>query len=135
MAYNYTNPFNQSYPNITPQPTQTGDAIFVDNEQAVVQYPVRPGQTVTLFDRNNPVFYTKTADINGNIQPIRIFDYTERVQEQPEMVTKKDLEDLYGRIIAEINKNPRNQVSQQQVNNAMQMANSPQIRQMFGGQR
>jgi hypothetical protein len=27
-----------------------------------------------------------------------------------------------------------NQVSQQQVNNAVQMANSPQIRQMFGGQ-
>lgn len=109
MAYNYTNPFNQSYPNITPQPTQNGGAIFVDNEQAVVQFPVQPGQTVTLFDRNNPVFYTKTADINGNIQPIHIFDYTERIQEQPEMVTKKDLEDLYGRIIAEINKNPRNQ--------------------------
>lgn len=111
MAYNYTNPFSQSYPNVTPPPapTQNGGAIFVDNEQAVVQFPVQPGQTVTLFDRNNPVFYTKSADINGNIQPIRIFDYTERVQEQPEMVTKKDLEDLYGRIIAEINKNPRNQ--------------------------
>ena len=27
-----------------------------------------------------------------------------------------------------------NQVSQQQVNNAVQMANSPQVRQMFGGQ-
>lgn len=60
MAYSYTNPFSQSYPNMTPPPTQNGGAIFVDNEQAVVQFPVQPGQTVTLFDRNNPVFYTKS---------------------------------------------------------------------------
>ncbi len=55
---------------------------WVDGEQAARSWIVNPGETVLLMDSNATAFYLKSADGTGKPLPLRIFDYTERMQEQ-----------------------------------------------------
>lgn len=87
----YQNYYPQFYPPVNPimaqqvQPQQTqqhqnSGVIWVNSENEAKTYPVAPGQSVFLFDRDNLVFYVKSADQSGMALPLRIFDYKERVQ-------------------------------------------------------
>lgn len=51
--------------------------IWVLGEAEARGYPVAPGNTVILWDRDNPTIYVKSADISG-IPSIRAFDLVER---------------------------------------------------------
>lgn len=86
----YYNNFTQFYPSAQPQyvpqqQTQSNHLIWVQGENSAKSYPVAAGQSVPLFDSENPVFYIKGADQSGMPLPLRIFDYKERTQERTEM--------------------------------------------------
>ena len=64
------------------QQPQNSGVIWVQGEAGAKSYLVAPGQSVWLMDSENNVFYIKSSDKSGMPMPLRIFDYTERVQQQ-----------------------------------------------------
>lgn len=88
MAYNanypqFYPPTYQTPPQVNRQPSVS--VAYVQGENAAKAYPVQPGQTMYLFDTENPVMYVKTTDQNG-YPALRIFDYKERIQNEKETV-------------------------------------------------
>ena len=93
MAYNNGFPINyqQMYPqyNYVPQQpiiqtqpvTNDNGIIWVQGEAGAKSWAVAPGKSVMLMDSENSVFYIKTTDNSGIPLPLRIFDYTERTQQ------------------------------------------------------
>lgn len=117
MAYNNGFPVNyqQMYPQynyipqqpvIQTQPTTNDNGIiWVQGEAGAKSWAVAPGKSVMLMDSENSVFYIKTTDNSGIPLPLRIFDYTERTQQdtapaeaaQPtnsQYVTKDELKEI-----------------------------------------
>lgn len=75
---------------------------YVQGEAAAKAYPVAPGQFAVLIDTELPVIYTKTTDQFGRPLPVRILDYVERVENQPEQVnnyvSKSDFDNFKNEI-------------------------------------
>lgn len=61
------------------QATQQGAPIWVQGEAGAKSFLVAPGQSLILMDSEADVFYIKASDAAGMPQPLRIFDYKERV--------------------------------------------------------
>ena len=64
------------------QPVQTAqqptnDFLWVLGQTEAEGYPVAPNNTVTLWDKNNPTIYIKSANAQG-VPSIRILDFVER---------------------------------------------------------
>ena len=59
-------------------PTQTDPMLWVLGQTEAESYPVAPNNTVTLWDKNNPTIYIKSANAQG-VPSIRILDFVERV--------------------------------------------------------
>lgn len=138
MAYN--NYYPQFYPPVNPmmapqvQPQQTqqhqnSGVIWVNSENEAKTYPVAPGQSVFLFDRDNLVFYVKSADQSGMALPLRIFDYKERSQntkETPnptpevkqEFVSREEFEKFRNEIRDEIRRRRRPEEPVKEAKNA-----------------
>lgn len=136
----YQNYYPQFYPPVNPimvpqvQPQQTqqhqnSGVIWVNSENEAKTYPVASGQSVFLFDRDNPVFYVKSADQSGMALPLRIFDYKERTQakkedtkSEPEVkqdyVTKEEFERFRTEIRDEIRRRRRPEEPVKEVKNA-----------------
>lgn len=109
-----TNPY---YPNpyyVPPVQNQQQNAngmvaSWVQGINGAKAYPLAPNSRAFLFDSEKDSFYVKTTDQSGMPQPIREFEYTEVVQEQPteqtidtsNFVTKEELEEALGKIKAE----------------------------------
>lgn len=83
---------NTSMPTPQPQPTpsqvvnqaqatqpQSNGILWVQGEETAKSWIVAPGTTVMLMDADGSCFYLKTVDASGMPQPLRIFDYKERV--------------------------------------------------------
>ena len=92
-APNYQMPVNyqQQYPQVqqtvsnTPINTnRSSGIIWVQGEAGAKAYPVAPGNSVLLMDSENDVFYIKSTDISGIPAPLRMFNYSEIVQTQPQ---------------------------------------------------
>lgn len=66
------------------QPTSNQNLLYVQGESAAKSWMVGAGQSVLLMDSENPVFYIKSADNSGIPLPLRVFDYTERLQNTPQ---------------------------------------------------
>lgn len=117
MAYNNGFPisYQQMYPqyNYIPQQpviqtqpvTNDNGIIWVQGEAGAKSWAVAPGKSVMLMDSENSVFYIKTTDNSGIPLPLRIFDYTERTQQDtvsaevvqatnPQYVTKDELKEI-----------------------------------------
>ena len=64
-----------------PQPQQMPQAVsaltFVLGEAEASAYPVAPGNTVSLWDKNESTVYIKYMDASG-VPSMRILDYVER---------------------------------------------------------
>lgn len=60
-----------------PQQTEASSIIWVQGEAGAKAYLVAPGNTVQLWDSENPVIYLKSADMSG-MPSMRVLDYTER---------------------------------------------------------
>lgn len=63
-----------------PSNPSAGDFLWVLNENEATSYPVAPNNTVILWDKNIPVVYVKSVNMQG-IPSMRILDYTERVNQ------------------------------------------------------
>jgi hypothetical protein len=59
-----------------PQASNTG-IIWVLGEAEAKSYPVAPGNTVILWDKDNPTIFVKSADAAG-IPSLRVLDWKER---------------------------------------------------------
>lgn len=72
---------NNSYQSAPSQPAQTSNSgngmIWVQGEEGAKAFLVGAGNTVILWDSENPVIYIKSADISG-VPSMRILDWTER---------------------------------------------------------
>ena len=66
---------------------------FVQGIIGAKAYMVEPGETAFLMDSENSCFYIKSADQAGMPLPLRVFDYTERSQEQ--IQNEPNLNDKY----------------------------------------
>lgn len=60
------------------QPTPTSDMIWVLNESEATAYPVAPNNSVVLWDKNNPVIYVKSVNMQG-VPSMRVLDFSERM--------------------------------------------------------
>lgn len=69
--------------------SQSNDMIWVLNENEASSYPVAPNGTVTLWDKNEPIIYIKSVNMQG-VPSMRILDFTERVQNAPKTPEKHD---------------------------------------------
>lgn len=84
-------------------PPQTNQGIlWVQGEAAARSYLVAPNTTVLLMDSETQVFYLKSTDVSGMPLPLRIFDYTERNQQnmtqnapQAQQSVPENLDDKY----------------------------------------
>lgn len=61
---------------------QQSNIIWVNGEAGANAYPVPPGCSMLLMDRENPVFYIKTVDPSGMPQKLRKFSYSEEIQQE-----------------------------------------------------
>ena len=86
---NYNNGFPVGYQYYQPQPVaaptqqqpqSNPGLIWVQGEAGAKAYAIAPNTTVMLMDSEAQTFYIKSADASGMPQPLRAFDYTERVQ-------------------------------------------------------
>lgn len=92
--------YNPGYAAAAPQPTQQtppptqGSFQWVKSVDEVNDYLMAPNTSAMFFDSNAKCFYVKTVDSLGMAQPLRIFDYKERVSAQPtnDFVTREELE-------------------------------------------
>lgn len=67
-------------PSASPQAQQTtSDINWVQGEADAKSRPVAAGHSVILMDTEDSVMYIKTVDQSGMPQPLRVFDYKERV--------------------------------------------------------
>lgn len=64
----------------TPPAVLSSDMIWVLNENEASSYLVAPGNTVTLWDKNEPVIYLKSVDAQG-MPSMRVLEFTERLPE------------------------------------------------------
>ena len=65
-----------------PMQAQSSDFIWVLGEVEAVSFPVAPNNTVTLWDKNQPTIYIKSANAQG-VPSMRILDFVERSQNAP----------------------------------------------------
>ena len=78
-------PNQQAMTNAVPQQgnqlqgVQNNGIIWVQGRAGANAFLVAPNASVMLMDSDEKVFYIKSADASGMPQPLRIFDYTERV--------------------------------------------------------
>ena len=87
----YMNAQNYVYPQVPTQPQvqtpQSSGIVWVQGEAGAKSYLVGAGQSVLLMDSESSSFYIKSTDASGMPLPLRVFDYTERVQAQKPVVS------------------------------------------------
>ena len=67
-----------------PAPSSNG-INWVSGESGAKSWIVGRGESVLLMDSENQCFYLKSADASGMPLPLRVFDYTERTQNNPQV--------------------------------------------------
>ena len=102
----YLQGYQQGYPQqMTNQmqnnaPANNNGIIWVQGIESAKAYPVNAGNSVLLMDSEEPLFFIKSADVNGMPMPLRVFDYTERSnkkeQDEPvaDYITRDELDDI-----------------------------------------
>lgn len=92
----------------TPMSPSSNDFLWVLGEVEATSYPVAPNNTVTLWDKNQPTIYIKSANAQG-VPSMRILDFTERTANAPQtptehqckcgdrFISKKDFNALQGK--------------------------------------
>lgn len=81
----YYSQIGQAYnpAHVQPQaPTQNnqGALIWVQGIEAAKSYIIVPGSTVLLMDSESQRFYLKSSDASGMPLPLRVFEYSEVIQ-------------------------------------------------------
>ena len=79
----------QPMPQPMPTQTQPDPMLWVLGQTEAESYPVAPNNVVTLWDKNTPTIYIKSANAQG-VPSIRILDFTERTANTPKTTEKHD---------------------------------------------
>lgn len=80
-----------------------------------------PNQSIIMMDSEASVFYIKTSDASGMPLPLRIFDYTERVNKEQtaktgsEFITREEFEERINSLSKRFYK-PRKHYDKTEVN-------------------
>lgn len=76
------------------QPVNSNPIVWVQGEAGAKSYLVGANQSVLLMDSESNSFYIKSTDASGMPAPLRIFDYTERTQQntQPQVAVTESHE-------------------------------------------
>lgn len=77
----------QQMPAQQPMAMQTDPMLWVLGQTEAESYPVAPNNTVTLWDKNQPTIYIKSANAQG-VPSIRVLDFTERTANSPKTPTE-----------------------------------------------
>lgn len=72
-----------------PMAMHTDPMLWVLGQTEAESYPVAPNNTVTLWDKNQPTIYIKSANSQG-VPSIRVLDFTERTANAPKTPEKHD---------------------------------------------
>lgn len=108
MQYRQMGQQMQNPPHNVPQQPVESPFNWVQGEAGAKAYLVAPNSTVVLWDSEAEVIYVKTANPNG-MPSMRVFDYTERLSQQPapnshgkntDYVTRQEFEALAAKIAA-----------------------------------
>ena len=79
----------QQTPTQQPVAIHTDPMLWVLGQTEAESYPVAPNNTVTLWDKNQPTIYIKSANAQG-VPSIRVLDFTERTANAPKTPEKHD---------------------------------------------
>ena len=79
----------QPMPQPQPMAAQPDPMLWALGQTEAESYHVAPNNVVTLWDKNTPTIYIKSANAQG-VPSIRILDFTERTQNAPKMLEKHD---------------------------------------------
>ena len=79
----------QQMPTQQPMAMHTDPMLWVLGQTEAESYPVAPNNTVTLWDKNQPTIYIKSANAQG-VPSIRVLDFTERTANAPKTPEKHD---------------------------------------------
>lgn len=79
----------QQMPPQQPMAMHTDPMLWVLGQTEAESYPVAPNNTVTLWDKNQPTIYIKSANAQG-VPSIRVLDFTERTANAPKTPEKHD---------------------------------------------
>lgn len=89
------------------QHANDSNLMFVNGLQEANAWVVQPGHRAFLMDRNTNTFYVKSVNENGMPNPLEIYDYTKRDQEQmsvkaesPEYITRQEFEERLAKLSA-----------------------------------
>lgn len=86
-------------PNNLFQPSSQGVFYWAHGADTVKSYPQPYGTTALYLDPEDPIFYVKALDPQGNISSLDTFDYTKREPPvPPSYATTQDLEALTRQI-------------------------------------
>lgn len=87
-SYNYVpqQQLNQPVVQQVTQPVNDTGILWVQGEAGAKSWAVAPGKSVMLMDSESNTFYIKSSDNSGMPMPLRIFDYTERIQQSTQPV-------------------------------------------------
>ena len=85
----------QTFPNNQASP-MTSDMTWVQGIEGARAYNLPPNSAKPLWDSERSTIYLKMTDASGIPKPLRIFDYTERVEEETktDYVTADQLNEL-----------------------------------------
>lgn len=79
----------QQMPAQQPMAMHNDPMLWVLGQTEAESYPVAPNNTVTLWDKNQPTIYIKSANAQG-VPSIRVLDFTERSANAPKTPEKHD---------------------------------------------
>lgn len=91
-------------------PPQQNGINWVQGEAGAKSFIVAAGQSVLLMDSEKNAFYIKSTDPSGMPLPLKIYDYVERLPQQPahtsentlsNYVTRQEFEEKISQIIAQ----------------------------------
>lgn len=95
---------------------------WVDGEEGGNRFPVAPGYSVPLFDKNDKRFFIKSVDVSGMPMPLREFRYEEVIhQKEPEnvpndYVTKNELENFQNGMLTRMEEMMQKYISTEKKN-------------------
>jgi len=88
-------------PNTLFQPSSQGVFYWIHGKDAAYGYPIPYGTTALFLDTEDPVFFIKTLDFQGNIQAFETYDYTKREPPAPpSYATTDDLAALSRQLVS-----------------------------------
>lgn len=95
MQYQYPGQVSPMMNNVA-----ASNIIFVNSPAEAANYPCAFGISLLFLDRNQDRFYIKSVDQSGVASPLRVFDYSEIIEQPPtgDFVPKSEFEKLQAEL-------------------------------------